>query len=797
MLKNYIKSAWRNTFGDVGFNAINIIGLAAGLSSFIMLLLYLNYELSYDKWSPELKKVYRVSIQLKAEVQERTPAPLGALLARKFPNAEAATTIQPDADFEILLDANNKKIYQNNIVTVDSNFLKVFPYKLLEGNAATALNKPNAAVLTEELSQRLFGDNNPVGKTIRVYNSIQCVVTGVMEKAEGPTHLPIAMLMRDPYEKQNNFWGNTSFITYLKVRHVNPQPETEDAVNRIYYDDQVKTANRSYEAYKNTGRQTSLFLDAAPDIYNFPKHGSSPFKTVSILLTLALFLLLSGAINFSNLTLARAMNKAKEVGLRKVLGSSRNQLILKTLTETAFQCLISLVLALAVVLIALPSINHSFAVNLSLWPQAGNLALIFQLACCILFITLLSGLYPSLLLSRYTMVNVLNGNYSSGNKGTLLRNGLIVIQFMVSVFFMISILVIRSQLGFMETKNKGFSGDQVMRIQATQQTTEAGFSRVEHELLAIPGVSSVAKTTKVPGDNMFIDTTTVGFKYNGRGYRMSSVKVSKDYFKTLSVALIKGRNFTEGYADQHTRSAILNEQAVRKLTIGDPLGKIITFPDCDSVPIQIVGIVNDFHVQGFESEIQPMVYTIGNKACMFQSGGAIIVKLNSEHVSRSVAAIVQSWKKFEPDFPVRYSFLDENFEKLFSSYTRLQQILTFFGVIAILISLMGLFALTVFFTRQRTKEIGIRKVLGASVNQLVSLLSREFIYMVLLSIILVTPVAWWFMQQWLETFAYRVAISWWLFLVAGFSSLLIALVIVGFQSAKVALTNPTQSLRNE
>ena len=797
MFRNYLKIAWRNTFGQIGFNAINILGLAAGLSSFIIILLYLNYQLSYDKWSPGLSKVYKVSMQAKSDILERTPAPLGALLASKFPDAEAATSIQPGGDFEILLDANNKKIYQKDVVTVDSSFLKVFPYKLVRGDAATALNQPNAAILTEDVSRKLFGDDDPIGKTIKIYNAVQCTITGVMAEPKGPSHLPVKMLMRDPAGKQNNFWGNYSFVTYLKLKHNEKETNTEDAIDRIYYNDQVKKGGQSFESYKKAGHEASLFIDAVPNIYNSPKYGGSQLKTVSILLTLAVLLLVAGAINFSNLSIAKAINRAKEVGVRKVLGSNKRQLILQFMTETTLQCITSLSVAILIVYLALPYINNTFNISLTFWRQDNTLDIIAQIIFCLFMVILLSGLYPSFFLSRFNTTKVLKGNYSSGSKGMLFRNSLIVVQFMVSVFFIISILVIRKQMNYMESKDKGFSGEQVMRIQVTQHTREEGFPGVQNALLSIPGVGYVAKTTKVPGDDMFVDTSTVGFKYSGKDYRMSSVKISKDYFKTLRIALVQGRYFTDEFADQNTRSAVINETAAKKLNLDDPMGKTITFPYCDSIPVQIIGVVKDFHVQGFESRVLPEVYTIGNKACMYQSGGAIVVKLNTGHVQQTVAAITQAWKKIEPDFPIRYSFLDENFQKLFVSYTRLQQIITFFAIIAVVISVMGLFALTAFFTRQRTKEIGVRKVMGATVAQLAALLGKEFVYLILLSVIIIMPVAWWFMQKWLQTFAYRINLNWWLFLIAGLASTIIALLTISLKSVKAALANPAKTLRNE
>lgn len=773
-----------------------MLGLAAGLASFVIILLYLNYELSYDSWSPEMKKVYRVSIQYHQDFLTNTPAPLASLLAQNYPNAEAATMLQSSGDFELLVAAGDKKIYQKNIVTVDSCFLKVFPYRLTEGNAVTALNQPNTAVIGQELSHKLFGDKNPVGKTLKLYNAAVYVVTGVLQSPSGPTHLPVEVLIRDPNGKQNT-WGNFSYQTYIKLRHPETDAQIEDAINRVYYAGHLKTDNRSYTVYRNNPQATVLFVDAASKIYNFPKHGSSNFRIASVLLLLAVLLLVAGAINFSNLAIAQSMRRAKEVGVRKVLGSGRGQLVFQFMTETALQCLVSSGLAILAVGVVLSYINSSFNIHLTFWQQDGTLSLLLQIALCLVAVTILAGLYPSLFLSQFNTTKVLKGDYSSGTKGRLLRNGLIVIQFMVSVFFITAILVIRAQMHYMETKDKGFSGEQVMRIEATQQTRDAGFDVMQQTLLSLPGVSAVSKTTKVPGDHLFIDTNTISFKYAGKPFRMASVKVSKDYFRTLHIALLKGRGFTNETGDQHTRTAIINESAAGKLGLADPVGKVIYFPGCDSIPVQVIGVVRDFNESGFEMTIQPEVYTIGNNACMFQSGGAILVKIAGKQAGGSIAAIEQAWKKIEPDFPMRYTFLDENFQALFSSYARLQKIITFFGGVALVISITGLFALTAFFIRRRTKEIGIRKVMGASAAQLTSLLSREFIYLVGLAVIITTPVSWWCVQQWLQTFAYRAELSAWLFLGAGCLSLVVAVITIGFQSIRAATRNPVNSLRRE
>ncbi|MGY3053077.1 putative ABC transport system permease protein [Pedobacter sp. UYEF25] len=798
MLTNYIKIAWRNLFRNKVFNAVNILGLAAGLSSFIVILLYQNYELSYDKWSPKLQTVYKVSLFQKGDYSPQTPAPLAQFLADNYRDAEAATSMQGGSDYEALMDANNKKIYQKGFISVDSSFLKVFPFELVRGNILTALNKPDAAVISEKLAKKLFGSTDPIGQTIKVFNAVTGTITAVMKTPKTPTHFTAELLMRDPYAKQNNFWGNYSYHTYIKLKQPIADAKFENDINRIYYKERLKEGTQSFENYKKSAQHTFLYSEAVSEIHNFPKHGESNFKTVSILLILAILLLLAGTINFSNLAIAKSIARAKEVGVRKVLGSGKKQLIFQFMTETFLQCLLSLIIACLVVFLSLNIINNRFDLSLSFWNQIHTTFIVLQIAVSLFLVAILSGLYPALVVSRFDTVKVLKGSYGNGSKNHLFRNGLIVLQFMVSAFFIMSAFVIKKQMNYMQNKDKGFSSVQVMRIEAPQKLREQEFPTLQNLLLAIPGVSELAKTTTVPGDSKELsDTSTYGFNYAGNKFRMTSVKVSTDYFTTLGIKLKAGRLFNDSYNDQNTRSAIINESAFLKMHDASLIGKTISFNECDSVPLKVVGVVSDFNVQGFDSGIQPAVYTIGNKACMFQSGGGILVKINSTHMQNTVTAIEQAWRKLDSDSPIRYSFLDDNFQKLFLSYSRLQSLITFFALIAVVISIMGLFSLTVFFTKQRNKEIGIRKVLGASVTQLVMLLSKDFALIVLLSVLLTIPFGLWAMNYWLNSFVYRIAIEWWFFAVGGGLVLSIALITVSFQAIKAALANPVKSLRSE
>lgn len=796
MIKNYLKIAWRNVVKNRMYSVVNITGLAIGLASFIVILVYLNYELSYDKWDASLQRVYKVSMQQDKDILETTPAPLADLLAQSYPNVEAATSIQPDGDFQMLLTAGEKKIYQTGVVTVDSFFLKVFPYKLVRGNAATALNLPNAVILSEEVSAKLFGNADPMGKTIKIYNSIEGVVTGIMKAPAGPSSLDAQMLMRDPYQKQNHFWQNYSFQTYIKLKQVAAEAKLESDINNVYYDAQLKKDNKTLAEYRKAGNQTALFTDAIQNLHNFPKHGESHFKITIVLLVLAVFLLIAGAINFSNLSVARAITRAKEVGIRKVLGSKRGHIIMQALFEITIQCFISLLLAIVFVNITLPYFSNGFNVPLSFFNNENTVSICLQVTGSLLIIILVSGLYPALFLSNFQTAAVLKGKYTRGAKGVFFRNSLLVVQLTLSALFITGIIVVNRQMSFMQNKDLGFSPSQVIRIEATQQSREQKFPVVQNALLSVAGVEYVSKSTSVPGSK-YLDTSTNDFKYAGNSYRLNSVKVSVDYFRTMNIKLVQGRFFENNHPEDLDNTAIINESAFKQLGVANAAGNSITFPYCDTLPYTIVGVVKDFNIQGMESHVVPTIYSISNAHCGYRSGGAILVKIKTGNVQQTLAGITAAWKKIEPDFPIRYSFLDQDFQKLFAEYIRLGKVVLFFSVISILIAVTGLFALTSFLAQQRVKEIGVRKVLGASVSGITALLSKDFIKLVIVAIVIAMPIAWWALSKWLNDFAYRINLDWWMFAMAGVITVVITLITVCVQAIKAAMANPVESLRTE
>ena len=798
MFRHYIKVSFRNLWKSRGYSVTNILGLSIGMASFLIILLYLNHELNFDRWHPDLERVSKVSLRGKEDVFKATQAPLATMLREKIPQIESATHFSLNADFETPLSVEEKRIVQKGIISSDSLFFTVFPYRIIEGERHAPLDKPNAIVVSEQLAKKFFGSQSAIGKTIRIFGSYDCEVTAVIQEPAGPSHLNVQAVYRSQYEKQNFHWGNFSFLTYVKTKQPMSAVTLERLIDPIYYNERLKTEYaETYDNFKKRGTMEGLFVDAVHDIHNFPKYGTSRVTSTSILLVLASLLLIAGTINFSNLSIATSLRRAKEIGVKKALGSSQKSLFWQFMGEIAIQCFIALLFAIMILILILPYFNQEFNVSLKFFNSGIEGQLILQLLACLTLVAILSGLYPSLFLSRFNTSRVLKGDYSRGKQGLRFRNGLIVVQFVVAAFFIYGVVVVSQQLDYIQTRDRGFSDDQVMRIQAYKMSTrEENFDLVRSKLLQIPGVESVSKTTRVPND-LSADTSTTTFKSGDKEYRMTSVKISKDFFITLKVELMDGRLFDESYADQHTRSAIVNQTAANLLGHKDGKETFIAYPGCDSLPIRVVGVVRDFNVLGMEQQIQPSVFTIGNDACVFQSGGAILVKVSGNDIKGKVSSIEKVWKEIEPDFDMKYDFLDDNFQRLFSDHIRLQKIVSFFGITAIVISLTGLFALAAFLIGQRRKEISIRKVLGADMIDLGLLLGKDFFRMIIIAVVIAVPIGWWAGEIWLRGFAYRTQLSGWVFGLCALAIMTVVALTVGIHIVKVSRADVADDLRDE
>jgi putative ABC transport system permease protein len=794
MLRTYLKTSIRNLLKFKAYTAINIGGLGIALAAFLMLLLYLNYELSYDRWSPDMGRAYRVTLKTGTNFNDDpTPAPLAPFLAQRVPGITAASRIQAAGSWEVLVGTTEKQVFLKDFVSADSGFFSVFPYRLVQGDPATVFSTQGNVALSQETATLLFGRENPIGKTVLLYNKVPAKVTGVFAAPSTPTHFGASVIMRDKWvEQSSDNWQNFSYTTYLQTRPGMTEAELSDRINRVYYDARIKKDNLSYDAYRRAGHEPVLVTERVTDIHNFPKAGGGHFSTTLSLFILAILLLVSGAINFSNLSLVKSFQRAKEVGVRKVLGSSPLQIRLQFLIEVGLQCLGALVLSLLLVRLALPAFDSAFGLDIHLGTGGVIWKLAWQLALALVLISVVSGLYPSLVLSRFRPVKVLKGE-SGGAMNRSFSSTLTVVQFAVSVFFICCVVVVALQMHFMKTRDLGLNTAQVVRVGTEQRIWDKGFEATRRQLLDIPGVEYVSKTTVVPGTEG-LDTATNSFLHEGKEYRFVSERVSEDLFATLSVPAVQGRLFSYDHPEDEDNTAIINETAAKALGAAGVVGSSIQFKDC-ATPYQIVGVVRDFHVQGFETKVQPALYSISNSHCGYQSGGSILLRIRASRTPQVLASLTQAWKTIDPGVPLRYTFMDEDFANLLKSYTRLESIILLFAGISILIALVGLLALAAYVSQRRTKEIGIRKVLGAGLLDLTGLLTRQFTFLVAIGILVAVPLAWYALHRWLDGFAYHISLSVWVLMGAGGAAFLLSVLTVGLQALRAARANPMKSLR--
>ncbi len=797
MLYHYFRMSWRNLRRNRLFSVINIFGLAAGLTGFIVLLLYLNYEKSYDTWHPDLSRVYKISMENREGIiwNGNTQAPLASFLMQNLAGVQVATHTLGGGDFEMPVEANGKTMYQKGVLTADSLFFSVFPYRFVHGNAATALQAPDAVVLEEHLAKTYFGDEDPMGKSVAIYGgAIEGTVTGVIQMPATPSVLEARIVMRSPHERTNSHWQNFSYQTYVKCDKRVTAGALDTAVNRTFRQ-HFSTGDASGAAQPGIDKEVVYFTMPFADLHAHPKSGGSSNRVINVLLMLAALLLVAGAVNFSNLSLADAFRRAKEVGVKKVLGAGRGRLFLQFILDVTLQVCLALLLSVLLAMVILPWFKDQFHIELSFF-QSGASTFYMQMALCLLATILIAGAYPAMQLSGFSPVVVLKGTGFRSKNGDSFRTALTVFQFVLSGFFIISSLVIFKQVQFMQSEDKGFSGDHIVRIQTTQATREQNFDKTRQQLLAIPGVIEVAKTTVVPGDAL-MDTSSADVNWNGKELKMNEVKVSRAYFSLIEAKLVAGRWFDGRYADEHTRSVIINEAAAQLMAGVNPVGQTIRFPYCDSIPVQIIGVVKDFNVRGLDVPVQPAMFNIGNDACGYKSGGALLVKVNAANTQQVLLDIEKLWTKVEPSFPIRYSFLNENFSRLYASYLRIQQVVTYFTVVAILVSIMGLFAMSVFLVQEKTKELGIRKVLGAGVNNILRITSIRFLQQVSLAMLIAMPIGWLAAHHWLENFAYRFDLGFPVFATASLILIGMASITIGFQAIKAARANPVKALRSE
>lgn len=789
---------------------INILGLATGLACCLLILLYVWDELSYDSWNPKADHVYRINLDAnvggKAQQMAAAGFPMGPTLKKDYPQVESYVRFRNSGP--LLIKVAGDFVEEKKAVYADSTLFNVFPFVLTDGETKGALSARNSVVITEKAALRYLGTRHAAGRTLLIGDKA-AKVTAVIRNIPSNTHfdfdifLPIANIAAD-YEGN---WGNHGFNTYLLLRRDTDPRSFEknfDQVVRKYFDPWArKSIGYGFDDLQRSGQYLRYSLMPVRDIHlhsnmsnDLAANGNIQY--VYIFCAVALFILMIACVNFMNLSTARSAHRAKEVGIRKTLGSSRESLTGQFLTESIFISLLALIIAIGLSSVLLPLFNTMSGKSLQLH-HLFVFPFVILLALIPFAVGLLAGVYPAFFLSAYKPLQVLKGKMQGRMSTATLRSSLVVFQFVTSVILIIATLVIYRQLQYIQQKQLGFNREQVLVVSNTSYVLGDKTHSFEKEVLSVPGVVSGTVSSYLPvsstwrSDNQYYPGTQID---QAKATTMQEWNVDEGYLQTLGMELTSGRNFSREFGTD-SGAIILNETVVRKLGFKDPVGKKVCYVDVPRsnkvLSYTVIGVVKDFNYESLHEQVSPLGLTLAKPGW----NEYISFRLNTGNIQDAIAGVRAKWKSFVPDQPFNYQFLDQEFDNMYRAEQRMGGIALSFAVLAIFIACLGLFGLAAFTAEQRTKEIGIRKVLGASVSGIVQLLSGEFLKLVLIAVVIASPIAWYAMDRWLQDFAYRAYIPWWVFALAGLAAVVIALLTVSFQSVKAALTNPVKALRSE
>ena len=788
MLKNYLKIAFRNLWRNKGFSAINIFGLAIGMASAILILLWIQNEVSHDRFHKKGDRIYvmnnRDHFNGQTHAWSTTPKILAPTLKAEYPEVEDAVRINQTS---FLFTVGDKHLNVDGIFT-DPGFLTTFSFPLLEGNAATALNDNYHIVLTEKLAKKLFGNEDAMGKTILIDSNANFTVTGVLKDLPNNTVFDFEYLLPWSYMKtlgqDDNYWGNNSVKTLVLLK---------PGVSESSFDKKVKdiTISHTKGADQST---TKVFTQPLNDYWLYSKEENGKYvggriERVKLFAIIAAFILLIACINFMNLSTARSEKRAKEVGIRKVVGAQKGSLIAQFIGESILLAFIAGMLAIIIVQLVLPAFNQ--LVQKQLFIDFSNPELWLIAIAFILFTGVLAGSYPAFFLSSFQPVKVLKGTFKASNALISPRKVLVVLQFTFAIALIISTIIVEHQIKFAEERDAGYSKDKLVYVPITGEL-DKHYELVKNDLLNSGAAIAVTKSMS-PITTRYSDGW--GWKWQGSTpadektdfVRMAS---DADFIKTMGVKLLEGRDIDIKNYPADSFSMLLNETAVKAMRLKHPVGQVV---DADNKKWTIVGVIKDFIYESPYEKINPLA--VMGPGSWFTT---IHFKLNPANTtSKDLDLAKDVFKKYNPLYPFDYHFADEDYAKKFGEEKRTATLAALFAGLTIFISCLGLFGLATYMAENRVKEIGVRKVLGASVTSITTLLSKDFLKLVLISFVIAAPVAYWAMSKWLQGYTYRISIQWWVFALAGILSAIIAILTVSFQAIKAAVANPVKSLRSE
>lgn len=776
------------------------------MTTCVLIMLYVADEASYDKHHKDGSRLYRIASEAKGEKWVACSAPMAERLKQDFPEVEQSARLLrfPGAEKMLLkYELNQKQFFETNAYYVDSTFFELFCYNFKYGDIHTALTGPNTIVISEDVATKFFENENPVDQVLKVglsFGEFNYTIKGVFKNMGNKSHIPSNLFLSmnngdvGGWVKSQTSWASNSiFHTYVKLKEGSDahafESKLQDFLNR-----------NGGEEFKAMGLTKTLFIQPVEDIYLHSNYGyevasNGNINYLYIFMSIAAFLLLIACINFMNLSTARSEKRAKEVGMRKVIGAERSSLVGQFLGESLLMSGLALVFTIIMIQLLIPTFNQLTHRELSLI-QLPNVFI--WLVILTALTGLMSGLYPAFYLSAFKPISVLKGTVRNSISAVAIRKGLVVFQFTISIVLILGAILISQQMSYMSNQNLGFDKSQKIVLPIQTSEADASSNTLKNELLNNSQIIAAAKGGTYPG----IESVTSMLFYAEGKTAQENVDIQTNYaepgyIETLGIELLQGREFAKEFTNDQG-SLILNEAAINKLgyTINNAVGKKVYFEFQDTVQsMNIIGIVKDYHSQSLQQKIKPLALSVHP---LFSGPTTyLILNVKSNHYSELIATLQKAWNKINPNSPFSYSFLDQDFQKNYEKEELTSQLIQYFTLIAIVIACLGLFGLATFTTEQRVKEIGVRKVLGASVSQIINLLSKDFMKLILISIVLSSPIAYYLMNEWLSGFAYRIDIKWWVFAMAGSAAVLIALLTISFQAIKAALVNPVESLRSE
>lgn len=786
MFKNYLKIALRNIKRHKGYSFINIAGLAIGMACCVFIMIWVLDELSYDRFHENAPDLYRVEENqyYSAGVYHVTvtPYPLAPALKADIPEIIDSTRYVWSGS--LLIRYGEKSFFEDNIGFVDPSFFFMFTFPFIKGDRNTALKDPNSIVITAEMAEKYFAEEDPIGKVLSLNNKYDFMVTGVTKNVPHNSYLQFNMII--PYEflkklgVTNESMESNSILTFVQLQKYTPAQQANDKI-RGFIKKHVPTSKTELELAPYTRIHLHTHFGYGKEM--------GPVKYVYIFSVIALFVLLIACINFMNLSTARSANRAKEVGMRKVVGAIKRHIIRQFYGESIIYAFIALVFAVVMVVLLLPAFNNLSGKELAL-ADSFNLSILFGLIGITLFTGLVAGSYPALFLSSFQPVKVLKGSLQSGAARSLFRRILVVIQFALSVFLIIGTAIVYNQLNYMKNREIGYDKEHLVYLIMRGETRKS-YSSLKNELLKDPRILGVTASTHRPSN---IGSNSGGANWDGKDPEQEVLigfsGVDFDYINTLIIELKEGRAFSKEFATDKTEAFIVNEEVAKVIGKESVVGENFSFIGRQG---KIIGVMKNFHYQSIRDKIEPLAIYIGPPENFYFT----IIRIPSENISASLGFIEDTWQRLIPNYPFEYRFLNEDFDRYYRAEERMGSLLKYFSILAVFIACLGLFGLASFTAEQRTKEIGIRKVLGASAPQITFLLCKEFFVLVLLANIISWPVAYIVMKNWLQGFAYRTGLGVMTFMLAMGLALVIAILTVSFQAIKAAVANPVNSLRYE